>query len=76
MHVERGLKTAKQLGIPMPNPSAMPIVVALFMVLMFASMIFYHTGHSTLATGSMIACAIAMTLALYNWLLTPLEDHH
>ncbi|HEU5173690.1 MAG TPA: cbb3-type cytochrome c oxidase subunit I, partial [Gemmatimonadaceae bacterium] len=76
MHVEGRLPTARQLGIPMPNPSAMPIVVAFFMVLMFGFMIFYHTGHSGIATGGIIASALMMTLALYNWLLTPLEDHH
>ena len=70
------LPSARELGIPMPNPSAMPIVVAFFMVLMFAFMIFYHTGHSGLATGGIIASALAMTAALLNWLLTPLEDHH
>ena len=76
MHLEGRLPTAHELGIPMPNPSAMPIVVALFMVLMFACMIFYHTGHPRLATGGMIASTIVMALALYNWFLTPLEDHH
>ena len=68
--------SAKQLGIPMPNPSAMPIVVAFFMVLMFTSMIFLHTGQPRLAIGGMIFFALAMTAALLNWLLTPLEDHH
>ena len=68
--------TAAQLGILMPNPSAMPIVVAFFMVLMFAFMIFFHTGHPGLAIWGMIGSALAMTAALLNWLLTPLEDHH
>ena len=68
--------TAKQLGILMPNASAMPIVVAFFMVLMFAFMLFYHTGQPAVATWGIIASALAMSAALLNWLLTPLEDHH
>ncbi len=70
------LPTARQLGILMPNPSLMPIVVAFFMVTMFACMIFFHTGHPRLAIGGIILSALAMTASLLNWLLTPLEDHH
>jgi len=76
MHQEGRHPTAAQLGIPMPNPSWMPIVVAFFFVTMFASMLFFHTGHPGLAKAGMIGSALAMTLGLYNWLLTPLEDHH
>jgi cytochrome c oxidase subunit I len=70
------LKTAKELGIPMPNPSIKPLFVALFMTLMFASMLPMHLGQPKLAIVGIITFAILMTLTLYSWLLTPLEDHH
>ena len=68
--------TAAQLGIPMPNPSIKPLFVALFMTLMFASMLPMHTGQPRLAVIGIVTFAILMTLTLYSWLLTPLEDHH
>ena len=36
------LKTAEELGIPMPYPTIKPLFVALFMTLMFASLLFIH----------------------------------
>jgi cytochrome c oxidase subunit I len=69
-------KTAKELGIPMPNPSIKPLFVALFMVLMFASMLLIHMNKARLGIAGIITFAILMTLALYSWLLTPLEDAH
>ena len=70
------VKTAKELGIPMPNPSIKPLFVALFMVLMFASMLLIHLGKTQFAIAGIITFAILMTLSLYSWLLTPLEDAH
>jgi hypothetical protein len=46
------------------------------MTLMFASMILIHLGRTGLATISIITFATLMTLMLYSWLLTPLEDAH
>ena len=34
--------TAKELGIPMPNPTIKPLFVALFMTFMFASLLLIH----------------------------------
>jgi cytochrome c oxidase subunit I len=68
--------SAKQLGIPMPNPSIKPLFVALWMVLMFASMLLMHLGQPKLAIAGIITFALLMTLTLYGWLLTPLEDAH
>ena len=68
--------TAKQLGIPMPNPTIKPLFVALFMTLMFASMLLIHKGKTPLAITGVITFALLMTLMLYSWLLTPLEDEH
>ena len=73
---EGPIKTAKELGIPMPNPTIKPLFVALFMTFMFASMLLIHKGQTTLAVTGVITFAILMTLSLYSWLLTPLEDEH
>ncbi|MEX2178968.1 MAG: cytochrome c oxidase subunit I [Gemmatimonadaceae bacterium] len=72
------VKSAKELGIPMPNPSIKPLLASGFMTLMFASMLPMHfsTPRPTLAVVGIITFAILMTLTLYSWLLTPLEDAH
>ncbi len=75
-HSEQRILSAKELGIPMPNPSIKPLFVALFMTLMFASMLPIHMGRPGLATILIILFATLMTLGLYSWLLTPLEDAH
>src|SRR6266550_896666 len=72
----RRLPTAKELGIPMPNPSIKPLFVALFMTLMFASLIAIHKDRVQLAVVLVIVFATALTASLYAWLLTPLEDEH
>jgi len=68
--------SAKELGIPMPNPSIKPLLVALFMVLMFSSLLLIHKDKPSLAIAGVITFATLMTLSLYSWLLTPLEDEH
>ena len=72
----RRLPTARELGIPMPNPSIKPFFVALFMTLMFASLIAIHKDKLQLAVALVIVFASALTASLYGWLLTPLEDEH
>ena len=68
-------KTAKQLGIPMPNPSILPLVTAVGVIVMFSGMLF--TGSNMkLAVAIMIGGAVWWIAGLYNWLLTPLEDAH
>ena len=76
MHTEGRLPTARELGIPMPNPTIKPLLVALFMVTMFAGMIFIHTGHMPFALATIIGSAGAMVAMLYALGLTPLEDAH
>jgi cytochrome c oxidase subunit 1 len=68
--------TARELGIPMPNPTIKPLFVALFMVTMIGGMIFIHTGHPAFALAMMIGSAAAMVVMFYAWVLTPLEDPH
>jgi cytochrome c oxidase subunit 1 len=70
------LKTAEELGIPMPFPTIKPLFVALFMTLMFGSLLLIHKDHLHLAVGFIIAFATAMACTLYGWLLSPLEPAH
>jgi hypothetical protein len=72
----RRLPTARELGIPMPNPSIKPLFVALFMTLMFSSLIAIHKDKLHLAIALVIIFACALATSLYGWLLTPLEDEH
>jgi hypothetical protein len=67
--------TAEELGIPLPTPTIRPLFVALFLTLMFASMLLIHEGKTPLAIVFVIAFAAAMVATLYSWLLTPLEEH-
>jgi cytochrome c oxidase subunit 1 len=68
-------KTARELGIPMPNPSFMPFVVAFGIVLMFSGLLFMSVK-TPLAIAIILAGTTIWVGALYNWLLTPLEDAH
>jgi len=71
------LKTAEELGIPMPYPTIKPLFVALFMVFMFASLLLIHKDKLQLAITGVLVFAATMTAFLYGWLTSPLEpDHH
>jgi hypothetical protein len=60
----------------MPYPTIKPLFVALFMTLMFGSLMFIHEGKTALGVGLVSAFAFAMTAMLYAWLTSPLEPHH
>ncbi len=70
------IKTAEELGIPMPYPTIKPLFVALFMTLMFASLLLIHKDKVSLAVTLTAGFAAAMTFTLYAWLTSPLEPHH
>jgi cytochrome c oxidase subunit 1 len=77
VHIEYATgKSAKELGIPMPNPTIYPFVCALGLTIMFTGLLFLHKDKWTVALTVMIGGALVMTMALYAWLLTPLEDAH
>jgi cytochrome c oxidase subunit 1 len=77
MHIEHATgKTAKELGIPMPNPTIKPMICAIGMTVMFTGLLFLHLEKFQLALATMIGGALLMTMALYAWVLTPLEDAH
>jgi cytochrome c oxidase subunit I len=77
MHIEEatGL-SAKDLGIPMPNPTIKPFICAFGMTVMFTGLLFIHKDKMPLALATIIGGALIMTMALYAWVLTPLEDAH
>jgi cytochrome c oxidase subunit 1 len=70
------IKTAEELGIPMPYPTIKPLFVALFMTLMFGSLLLIHKDQLHTAVTLIILFAAAMTFMLYGWLTSPLEPHH
>jgi cytochrome c oxidase subunit 1 len=70
------LKTAEELGIPMPYPTIKPLFVALFMVLMFASLLLLHKDMEMAGLVGIVGFAAAMTFTLYGWLMSPLEPSH
>jgi cytochrome c oxidase subunit 1 len=70
------LKTAEELGIPMPYPTIKPLFVALFMTLMFSCLLFIHEDKLQVGVAGIIICAAAMTTFLYLWLTSPLEPAH
>jgi cytochrome c oxidase subunit I len=70
------LKTAEELGIPMPYPTIKPLFVAFFMVLMFASLLLLHMDKEKAGITGVMLFAVAMTFSLYGWLTSPLEPSH
>jgi len=69
------LPTAKELGIPMPNPSIWPLVCATGVVVMFSGLMFLNKS-TALGVGIMVVGALWTTASLLHWLTTPLEDAH
>ena len=62
-------KTAEDFGIVLPYDTIKPMLVALFLSLMFVALVFGR--HLYLA-----ASAAAMVITLYAWLTSPLEPEH
>jgi len=77
MHIEEATgKSAKDLGIPMPNQTIKPLICAGGMTVMFSGLLFMHKDKMPLALAVILTGALIMTMSLYAWVLTPLEDHH
>ena len=77
MHIELASgESAKDLGIPMPNPTIKPLICAAGLIIMFSGLLFIHENNLPLALTVMMGGALTMTVSLYAWLLTPLEDAH
>jgi cytochrome c oxidase subunit 1 len=76
MHVEAPrLKTAAELGIPMPNPSIAPLICAAGIVFMFCGLLVLEKN-TMFGVAWMVVGAAWWVSTLYNWLTTPLEDAH
>jgi len=77
MHIERGYKTAHELGIVLPVSTIKPLFVALSLVVMFCGLFFIHYENKTIALTLMIGGAMSMASLLFAWLTSPLEgDGH
>jgi cytochrome c oxidase subunit 1 len=76
VHIETGHRTARELGIVLPNPTIKPLFVALGIVVMFSGLVFLHSTLHVVAFTLMFGGAAMLVGFLYNWLLTPLEDAH
>ena len=72
VHEETETRTAAQLGIPMPFPTAKPAFTALAMVVMFCGLLFMNVSFA-LAMAVLIGGAVAMVAGLYSWFTSPLE---
>src|SRR5579862_6363891 len=73
VHEETEYKTAKELGIPMPFPTAKPALASLALVLGFCSLLYSHVGSFSVAM-SLAAASLALFIGtLYAWLTSPLE---
>jgi cytochrome c oxidase subunit 1 len=72
VHEETETRTAAQLGIPMPFPTAKPAFTALAMVVMFCGLLFMNVSFA-LAMAVIIGGAVAMVAGLYSWFTSPLE---
>jgi cytochrome c oxidase subunit 1 len=76
MHIESERKTAKELGISMPNPTIKPLWVAAGILVLFSSLPVMYAGKHAIAF-MMMAVGGSMFLGfLYAWLTTPMEDAH
>ena len=73
VHEETETRTAKELGIPMPFPTAKPLVAALTMFVMFSGLLFLRNGMFAVFLATTLIGAAAFIATLYAWLTSPLE---
>ncbi len=75
-HIETAAKTASELDIPMPTPTIKPLLVALGMLVMVASLLPFFAGKTSAFVVLLAIGAGTMIYSLYEWLTTPLEEAH
>ena len=73
VHEETGHKTAQELGIPMPFPTAKPIAAAAGLLTMFSGLLFIHKDMFPVAMAVTLSGAALLVGTLYAWLTAPLE---
>src|SRR5687767_7101370 len=76
MHIESERKTAKELGIPMPNPTIKPLWVAAGILILFSSLPVMYADKNAIAYLMMAVGGTMFVGFLYAWLTTPMEDPH
>ena len=76
MHIEAERKSAKELGIPMPNPTIKPLWVAEGILILFSSLPVMYANKDAIAYLMMAVGGTMFVGFLYAWLTTPLEDAH
>jgi len=76
MHIESERKSAKELGISMPNPTIKPLWVAAGILVLFSSLPVMYAGKKAIAFTMMAIGGSMFVGFLYAWLTTPMEDAH
>jgi cytochrome c oxidase subunit 1 len=74
-------KSARELGIPMPVPTAKPLLMAVFIILFFIGLLlksaaYGQEGGAMLPLVVMVIGGLGTAISLIWWLLTPLEEEH
>jgi len=67
-------RTARELGIPMPQPTIKPLITSLGLVIMISGMLFKHLENQMPFYTVVLGGAAILVGGLYAWLLSPLED--
>ena len=73
VHEETERHTVRELGIPMPFPTAKPLFTAVGMVVMFSGLTFLRYDMFAVAMTVTIGGAAMLIGGLYAWLTAPLE---
>jgi cytochrome c oxidase subunit 1 len=73
VHEETERRTAKELGIPMPFPTAKPLFAAFSLILMFSGLLFLRNDMFAVFMTVTLTGAAMFVGGLYSWLTSPLE---
>jgi cytochrome c oxidase subunit 1 len=73
VHEETEYKSAKELGIPMPFPTAKPAIASLFLILGFCGLLYSHVGSFGVSMAIAVSSLALFVVTLYAWLTSPLE---
>ena len=75
LHEEKRSLTARELGIPMPSPTAKPMFTALGLLIIAVGMLFKDLKQGLFYPVVLGGVAL-LVFGLYAWLTTPLEEEH